>query len=46
MQIRLGVPKDIEKLCQYDQHIREQELEHSIRLNRVYRIDREKRRER
>lgn len=38
MQIRLAVPKDIEKLCQYDQHIRKQELEHSIRLNRVYMI--------
>lgn len=36
MLIRFAAPDDMEQLTEYDKHIAKQELENSIRLNRVY----------
>ena len=36
MLIRFAAPEDIALLTEYDKHITKQELENSIRLNRVF----------
>lgn len=36
MEIRFAIMKDIDTLSFYDKHISKEELENSIRLNRVY----------